>query len=70
VTTDPADFYQYLWWVDTEQPGRFFAAGNYGQFLYVAPDRDAVVVRFGERYDGLSKESWVSLLRSVADRVE
>ena len=39
TTTDPALFYQYMWWVDTAtSPGgardyNFYAAGNYGQFL-------------------------------------
>jgi len=34
-----------MWWIDTKAPGRFFAMGNPGQFIYVAPDRDAVLIR-------------------------
>jgi hypothetical protein len=30
--SDPADFYQYFWWVDVERSGRFYALGNYGQY--------------------------------------
>jgi hypothetical protein len=37
ATDDPADHYQYFWWVDVERPGRFYALGNHGQYLYVAP---------------------------------
>jgi CubicO group peptidase (beta-lactamase class C family) len=49
TTTDPADFYQYFWWVDVVEPerGRFMARGNLGQFIYVVPDKDLVIVRFG-----------------------
>ncbi len=66
VTTDPADFYQYFWWVDVAQPyrGRFMAVGNLGQFLYVVPDKRLVIVRFGERFGA---DQWVPLLRSIAD---
>jgi len=35
TTTDPADFYQYFWWVDVVEPerGRFMPRGNLGQFI-------------------------------------
>ena len=45
TTTDPAEQYQYFWWVDLERPGRFYALGNFGQYIYVAPDADAIIVR-------------------------
>ncbi len=67
TTTDPADFYQYLWWVDVVRPerGRFMARGNLGQFIYVVPDKDLVIVRMGESF-GYNR--WPELLRSIADR--
>ncbi len=61
--------YGYLWWLDPEAPGRFFAMGNFGQYLYVAPDRDAVLVRFGTSYGDLDPLEWVSLLRDLASRI-
>jgi CubicO group peptidase (beta-lactamase class C family) len=66
--TDPADFYQYLWWVDVERPGRFYALGNYGQYLYVAPDADAVIVRFGRDW-GVDNHSWLATFRGIGDRL-
>ena len=68
TTTDPADFYQYFWWVDVVHPerGRFMARGNLGQFIYVVPDKDLVIVRFGEDW-GYNR--WPELLRSIADNV-
>ena len=67
TTTDPADFYQYFWWVDVVEPerGRFMARGNLGQYIYVVPDKDLVIVRFGERF-GYNR--WPELLHSIADK--
>jgi CubicO group peptidase (beta-lactamase class C family) len=66
--TDPADFYQYFWWVDVERPGRFYALGNYGQYIYVAHDADAVIVRFGRDW-GVDNHSWLATFRGIADHL-
>jgi CubicO group peptidase (beta-lactamase class C family) len=68
TTTDPADFYQYLWWVDAERPGRFYALGNLGQYVYVAPDADAVIVRTGRDW-GVDNRTWLATFRDVTDRL-
>jgi CubicO group peptidase (beta-lactamase class C family) len=49
TTRSPASVanYGYLWWLPGQGQGRFMAVGNLAQFIYVAPDRDAVIVRFG-----------------------
>ena len=67
TATDPADFYQYFWWVDVvrAERGRFLARGNLGQFIYVVPDKDLVIVRMGESF-GYNR--WPELLRSIADK--
>jgi CubicO group peptidase (beta-lactamase class C family) len=65
--TDPAAHYQWFWWVDTERPGRFSAQGNKGQFVYVDPESDVVVVRTGRDF-GI--DDWPAVLRDVTDRVE
>jgi CubicO group peptidase (beta-lactamase class C family) len=68
TATDPAEHYQYLWWVDTERPGRFYALGNLGQYLYVAPDADTVIVRLGRDW-GADNRQWLATFREVADRL-
>ncbi|MDP8974593.1 MAG: beta-lactamase family protein [Actinomycetota bacterium] len=67
AASDPADFYQYFWWMDVVVPerGRFLARGNLGQFIYVAPDKDLVIVRMGE---GFGYDRWPEVLRSIADK--
>lgn len=66
TVADPARHYQYWWWVDTDHPGRFFARGNKGQFVYVDPVTDVVVVRTGVDF-GI--EDWPSVIADVVDRV-
>jgi CubicO group peptidase (beta-lactamase class C family) len=67
TTSDPADFYQYFWWVDVVEPerGRFMARGNLGQYIYVVPDKDLVIVRMGESF---GYDRWPELLHSIADK--
>jgi CubicO group peptidase (beta-lactamase class C family) len=65
---DPANYYQYWWWIDTKRPGRYYAAGNKGQYVYVAPDKGAVIVRMG-RDSGVEFEEWRHILRQTADAI-
>jgi CubicO group peptidase (beta-lactamase class C family) len=68
VTTDPAGHYQYFWWIDTQRPDRFYALGNFGQYIYVAPDAGTVIVRNGRDW-GVENDMWLSVFREVADRL-
>jgi CubicO group peptidase (beta-lactamase class C family) len=68
ATSDPAGFYQYFWWVDDERPGRFYALGNFGQYIYVAPDADAVIVRNGRDW-GVDNDTWLETFRAMADHL-
>jgi CubicO group peptidase (beta-lactamase class C family) len=63
---DPASHYQYYWWVDEERPGRYYALGNLGQFIYIAPDANAVIVRSGREW-GVDSRTWIGVFRDVAD---
>ncbi len=51
-----SDGYGYQWWredisVSGETLELFFTAGNGGQFIYIVPERDAVIVFQGSNYD-------------------
>jgi CubicO group peptidase (beta-lactamase class C family) len=68
TSTDPAGDYQYFWWVDVERPGRFYGLGNLGQYLYVAPDADAVIVRNGSDWN-IANDTWLGTFRVIADQL-
>jgi CubicO group peptidase (beta-lactamase class C family) len=65
-TGDPAEDYQYFWWLDLERPDRYYGLGNLGQYLYVAPDADTVIVRNGSEW-GAENDTWLSTFRGIAD---
>jgi CubicO group peptidase (beta-lactamase class C family) len=68
ASTDPAWHYQYYWWLDTQREGRFYALGNFGQYIYVAPDAGAVIVRNGRDW-GVDNLAWVDAMREIADQL-
>ncbi|MCC2647921.1 MAG: beta-lactamase [Nitrososphaeraceae archaeon] len=64
--TDPTQFYQYMWWVENAQKEgnyHFFAVGKYGQYIYVIPEKNMIIVRHGYEsgYDG-----WTDLFKNIA----
>ncbi len=59
--------YKYLWWISRPEQGRFTAAGNLGQFIYVAPDKDCVILRFGRGKPGNWRMFYPKLFGALAD---
>jgi CubicO group peptidase (beta-lactamase class C family) len=68
ATTPYLHSYGYFWWVDAEWPGRFYALGKYGQYIYVAPDADTVVVRLGRDW-GVDNDTWLAIFRDIAHQL-
>jgi CubicO group peptidase (beta-lactamase class C family) len=68
AASDRTTPYGYFWWVDASRPGRFYALGNLGQYIYVAPDADAVIVRSGRDW-GADNDEWLETFRGIADRL-
>jgi CubicO group peptidase (beta-lactamase class C family) len=59
---DASIYYGYMWWGEKCNPGSqdYLAMGNLGQFVYVSPARNLIIVRNGERFGVESKgEEWV-----------
>jgi CubicO group peptidase (beta-lactamase class C family) len=46
-------FYQYQWWLPTKE-GDFYARGVLGQYIYVNPAKQLVIVRLGKGLGGIS----------------
>jgi CubicO group peptidase (beta-lactamase class C family) len=72
TSTDPSRDYQYFWWVNTpdgETP-HFSARGKYGQYIYVAPEKDLVIVRLGKEEGERGYDYWISLFEDVAAELD
>jgi CubicO group peptidase (beta-lactamase class C family) len=61
--------YGLFWWEKPRlnEPNDFFAWGNLGQFIYVSPSRNLIIVRNGEKY-GLPAEGaeWADIFYQFA----
>jgi CubicO group peptidase (beta-lactamase class C family) len=68
VQGQPPSGYGYLWWVLAPDPrgdGRqyiYAARGRFGQYIFVIPERDMVVVVFGYLYRGPESNKPIELL--------
>lgn len=61
--------YGYQWWLASEADGDFFAMGKDGQYLYVNPRRDTVIVRLGWSSGELYSSDWIRLFRAIATEI-
>jgi CubicO group peptidase (beta-lactamase class C family) len=69
-TTLPGQgYYKYMWWGMTRDHGSydFTAYGNKGQFIYVSPEMNLVIVRNGVEY-GIPAEKWLTLFYEFASQ--
>lgn len=62
TTNGSAARYQYQWWLPSGE-GDFMAQGILGQFVYVDPARELVMVRLGKKVGGVA---WPHVFRNVA----
>lgn len=68
TATDYPNPYGYFWWIDGKRPDSFYAFGNYGQYIYVDPRADMVVVRLSSDW-GFGNEQWLATFRDIADQL-
>jgi CubicO group peptidase (beta-lactamase class C family) len=54
--------YSYQWW--HTRPSDFFAQGHLGQYVYVLPAKNIIIVRLGKKY-GI--DAWAGVLKGIAD---
>jgi CubicO group peptidase (beta-lactamase class C family) len=59
---NPNFYYRYFWWGIKRPGGKsdFYALGNKGQYIYVSPQKNLVIVRNGIAY-GLPAQRWAHL---------
>src|SRR5215216_3778225 len=71
TNTDPSLGYQYFWWVNTpDGKNHFSAQGNYGQYIYVAPEKDLVIVRLGKEEGEKGYGYWTDLFDELSTRLD
>jgi len=67
-------YYQYMWYGLNRDGGAddFYAAGKYGQIIYVSPQANLVIVRNGETYGpGMGLFDWIEIFYSfTSQRIE
>jgi CubicO group peptidase (beta-lactamase class C family) len=72
ASADPSLDYQYFWWVNTPEGGasHFSARGNYGQYIYVAPAKDLVIVRLGKGEGVRGYDYWIDLFGELSTKLD
>jgi CubicO group peptidase (beta-lactamase class C family) len=71
TNTDPSQNYQYFWWVSTpDGENHFSARGNYGQYIYVAPEKDLVIVRLGKEEGEKGYGYWADLFDELSTKLD
>ena len=53
--------YQYMLWIVSKERNDCMAVGHLGQFVYVYPDKNIVIVRFGENDGEFARKDWTEL---------
>jgi CubicO group peptidase (beta-lactamase class C family) len=61
--------YGYYWWIDDEN-NAFFGMGEGGQYLYIVPDKELVIVHtasssVGEGYEGVTLGDFLSVVEMI-----
>lgn len=56
-------YYQYQWWLASKDNGDFYANGFLGQYIYVNPKNNIVMVRLGKNH---GKVRWISLMKQLS----
>lgn len=64
-------YYKYMWWgiQRDQQTYDFMALGNHGQFIYISPPKNLIILRFGESYGEFGgSQGWVDMFYEFASQ--
>jgi CubicO group peptidase (beta-lactamase class C family) len=62
--------YGYQWWLVSRQDGSYLANGKDGQYLYINPAKDTVILRLGWSMGDLPLSQWLILFNHLAEQNE
>ncbi len=59
--------YGYLWWImqGNNQPGDYYALGNFGQMVYVSPAKGLAIIRLGGGNAGA--DGWINWIKAASE---
>ncbi|TLS35960.1 serine hydrolase domain-containing protein [Pseudalkalibacillus caeni] len=62
-------YYSHMWWGYERKNGEhdFFAMGNFGQFIYVCPSKNLIIVRNGKDYGKV--DAWPEIFYEMANNL-
>lgn len=64
-------YYKYLWWgMVTDTVYAPMAIGRYGQYIFVHPELNVVIIRNGRGMGTLSNKQWNGLLMDIASQIK
>ena len=69
IFADGRGYYKYMWWGLQREAGNYdyMALGRYGQIIYNAPQKNLIIVRFGESYGEFEdSQGWVDMFYDFA----
>lgn len=61
--------YGYQWWLASQEAGDYFALGKDGQFLYINPGKDLIILRLGWSNGDLPSSEWISLFQRIGAEI-
>jgi CubicO group peptidase (beta-lactamase class C family) len=62
-----ARFYKYNWWLMDSPDHAFYAEGHLGQYIYINPQKNLVIVRLGKDYGSVN---WQNIFATYAATIE
>lgn len=63
-------YYKYFWWGCSRDKGKYdyFARGDYGQFIYISPQKNLIIVRNGKKF-GVDPWDWSRIFYDFACKI-
>jgi CubicO group peptidase (beta-lactamase class C family) len=61
--------YHYNWGIGPKKYGSFYAIGLYGQFIYVYPEKNVIIVRFGKSDTGYNPPFLYQTMLQICDQL-
>jgi len=69
ITDGSSSEYQYQWWLPDAYGTDFMAVGLLGQYVYVSPKHEVIVVRLGKSEGEIQRYQWEDFLASIVAEV-